>query len=212
MENNYHTKADLSDYVEREIKLISPFFRLTKKVSIVFITLLLLSFSYYTYKIITTALSLNDPFANFSFDFIFIVMLLELNCLICMFPAFVKKEYSLFSFILITFFATSLINKHFVISILILWLFISFKLWLPAVNRGKLKYHEYCSNSRINKNKEDSIIYAIPELTVSIDAKNGYAPPIDNSNLFKKKSIYDEDIEQIDINKIFKPKNNDPEQ
>lgn len=103
MENNYHTKADLSDYVEREIKLISPFFRLTKKVSIVFITLLLLSFSYYTYELIATALSLNDPFANFSFDFKFIAMLLELNCLICMFLAFVKKEYSLFSFILITF-------------------------------------------------------------------------------------------------------------
>lgn len=212
MDKEYHTKADLSDYVEREINLITPFFRLTKKMGIIFSALLIISFSYSVFKLVSWGLSQTDPFANLSFGFSFILMLLELDCLICMFPAFFKQEYSLLTFILIAFFATSLINKDYFTSINIFWFFISFKLWVPAVERGKIRYQEYCVNLRENSHSEESLVYKVPELTVSQDAQNGYAPPIDNSNLFKKKSIYDEDIELVDMNKVFKTKNNDPEQ
>ncbi|MCQ2531865.1 MAG: hypothetical protein MJ093_04075 [Saccharofermentans sp.] len=212
MDKEYHTKADLSDYVEREINLITTFFRLTKKMGIIFSALLILSFFYSVFKLVSWGLSQIDPFANLSFGFSFILMLLELNCLICMFPAFIKQEYSLLAFILLTFFATSLLNNDYFTSLIILWFFISFKLWVPAVERGKLRYQEYCVNLRENSHSEESFIYKVPELTVSQDAQNGYAPPIDNSDLFKKKSIYDENIELVDMNKVFKTKNNDPEQ
>lgn len=211
-ETQYHTQADLSDYIDREIKLINPFFRLTKKSGLIASLLLIITFAYYVFKLIAAGIALRDPFADFGFGYRFIVMLIELDCIICLFPSFFKKEYSMLKFILVFLFISSILINHYIISIIAFWCFISVSLVLPAVQKGKLKYSEYCANARYIGAQEDNLIYKIPELTESADVNNGYAPPIDNSNLFKKKSIFDEEIELVDMDKVFKAKNNDPEQ
>lgn len=212
MEKIYHTKADLSDYIDRETKLITPIFRLTKKSGLISSIFLIISFCYSVIRLILFGMNLEDPFADFSFSIPFIILLIEFDCIVCLFPSFIKKEYSLLKFILIFLAGVSVFNKDIITIIIAIWMFISLSLLIPAENRAKLKYNEYCSINRINKAKEESFIYTNPDLTVSVDAKNGYAPPIDNSNLFKKKIFYDEDIDLVDMNKVFKPHKNDQEQ
>ncbi|MCQ2527601.1 MAG: hypothetical protein MJ108_00625 [Saccharofermentans sp.] len=212
MDKNYHTKADLSDYIDRETKLITPFFRLTKRSGLIASILLILSFAYSAIMLILSGIKLDDPFAEFSFSIPFIILLIEFDCIVCMFPAFFKKEYSLLKFILISLAVVSVFNKDFITILIAIWIFISLTILISAENKAKLKYNEYCSNNRLSKSKEESFIYTNPDLTASVDAHNGYAPPIDNSNLFKKKSIYDEDIDLVDMNQVFKPHKNDPEQ
>ena len=204
MENKYHTKAELSDYIDREMKLISPFFRLTKIRGLILSILLVTSFTFSIYKLVILGLSLEDPFAHFSFSIPFIILLIELDCIICIFPSFIKQEFHFLQFILLSLVIVPLFNKDFITSLISLWMFISLKLAIPTINRAKIKYAEY--KNKDNNSHDESIIYQIPELTESIDYKNGYAPPIDNSNLFKKKSIYDEEIDLVDMDKVFKKK------
>ena len=211
MEDKYHNNADLSDYIDREMNLITPLFRLTRKSGIIVGVLLVISFLYSIYKLVSWGITMEDPFANISFGLTFVVLLIELDCVVCLFPAFFKKEYTLLRFILIFLFIFSIIEKNYVTPIITLWMFIALTFALKSENKARIKYAEHCSSVRISQSKEDNFIYRNPDLLVSEDSKNGFAPPIDNSNLFRKKSIYDEDIDLIDMDKVFK-KTNDPEQ